>query len=83
MVEFLLTSAVIFVVMVGWQYVEYLYRRFAKHNPALGPFRAEPGCGEGCACGSGSCSAPQQESKPSKTTVSLSIRRADRAIGLE
>lgn len=83
MVEFLLTSAVIFAVMVGWQYVEYIYRRFADANPALGPFRAEPGCGKGCSCSSGGCSVPQQKSNQSNTTVSLRIRPADRATGLE
>ena len=34
MIEFLLTSAVIFAVLTAWQYVDYRYRRFANDNPA-------------------------------------------------
>ena len=53
MIEYLLTSAVIFAVLTAWQYVDYRYRRFANDNPALGPFRPEAGCGDGCSCSQG------------------------------
>jgi hypothetical protein len=76
MVEFLLTSAVIFLVLGGWQYVEYRYRRFANDNPSLGPYRPEGGCGDGCACSQGSCSTPQAEPTPAE--VKLSVPRAAR-----
>lgn len=55
MADFLLTSLVIFGVMVGWLYVQDLYRRFARRHPELGPFRREGGCGGGCSCRQGSC----------------------------
>jgi len=58
MVEFVLTSVVIFAVMVAWLYVQDLYRRFAQRHPELGPFRAEGGCGGSCSCQQGSCSTP-------------------------
>ena len=81
MYEFLLTSAVIFAVLAGWQYVEYRYRRFANNNPALGPFRPEPGCGEGCSCSQGSCSTPSIDNE--STTVSLALPRSRQHIGRE
>ena len=58
MVEFVLTSVVIFAVMVGWLYVQDLYRRFAQRYPELGPFRRQGGCDGSCSCRQGSCSAP-------------------------
>jgi hypothetical protein len=81
MLEFLLTSAVIFGVLTIWQYVEYRYRCFAEANPKLGPYRPEPGCGEGCSCSQGSCSTPTTNDTP--TTVSLEMPRAGQAIGRE
>lgn len=57
MIKFLAASALIFVILVGWLFVQHLYRRFASANPLLGPFRdPEGGCGGGCSCQSGSCS---------------------------
>jgi hypothetical protein len=58
MAEFVLTSVVIFAVMVGWLYVQDLYRRFAESHPELGPFRKEGGCDGSCSCRQGSCSTP-------------------------
>lgn len=58
MVEFVLTSVVIFAVLVGWLYVQDLYRRFAQRHPELGPFRGEGGCDGSCSCKKGSCSTP-------------------------
>ncbi|MCB1772213.1 MAG: chemotaxis protein [Gammaproteobacteria bacterium] len=81
MIEFLLTSGVIFAVLTGWQYVEHRYRRFANDHPALGPFRPEPGCGGGCSCSGGSCSTPGSETQ--STTVSLADIPGVQAIGRE
>jgi hypothetical protein len=81
MYEFILTSAVIFLVLIAWQYVEYRYRRFANDNPALGPFRPEPGCGEGCSCSQGSCVAPPKDNE--STTVSLALPRSGQPIDRE
>ena len=39
MAEFALTSVLIFAVMVGWLYVQDLYRRFAQRNPSPGRSR--------------------------------------------
>ena len=51
MLRFLLAIGVILVVMIGWLYVEEIYRRFRQTNPHLGPFRADDaGCGGGCRC---------------------------------
>ena len=55
MVKFVLASLVIFVVMVAWLYVQDLYRRFARRNPGLGPYRSDRGCGGSCSCRQGSC----------------------------
>ncbi len=56
MVRFLLASGVIFGALVGWLYVQELYRRFAAQHPELGPFRSEgAGCGGGCACSGNRC----------------------------
>jgi hypothetical protein len=57
MVDFLLASGVILAVLIGWLYVQDLYRRFAARHPELGPFRAEGqgGCGN-CSCSGGRCS---------------------------
>ena len=81
MFEFLLTSVVIFAVLTAWQYVEYRYRRFANDNPALGPFRPEPGCGEGCSCSQGSCSTTINDK--ASTSVSLALPQSRQSIGRE
>lgn len=55
---YLVTISVIFIVMLAGIAVERLYRRFAAHNPQLGPFRDNSKCGS-CAGGSG-CSEPSR-----------------------
>lgn len=58
MVKVVVAAVVIFGVMVGWLYVQDLYRRFARRHPELGPFRQEgQGCGGNCSCSGGSCSS--------------------------
>ena len=70
MVDVLMTSALIFVVMVGWLYVQEVYRRFAERHPELGPFRQEGDCDGSCSCSSGSCTAPA----PSKAAVTIELK---------
>lgn len=60
MLTYLAAFAVIFGILAGGIAVDRLYRRFARRNPQLGPFR-KPGagcCGNNCEttdCDSGSC----------------------------
>lgn len=59
MAEFLLASLVIFAALLGWSYVQDIYRRFAVRHPELGPYRQDEGCdGCSCSCSQGSCSVP-------------------------
>ena len=71
MVEFVLASAVIFVVMVAWLYVQDLYRRFARHHPELGPYRSEGSCDGSCSCRQGGCAAPGSTDRETAVTVGL------------
>lgn len=71
MAEFVLTSVVIFAVMVGWLYVQDLYRRFAQSHPELGPFRKEGGCDGSCSCRQGSCSTPSPIQQDPVISVNL------------
>lgn len=48
-----LTIAAIFSLAIGGIMVERLYRRFARQNPQLGPFRKE-GKQDCCSCSAGS-----------------------------
>ncbi len=64
---YLTTIAIIFAVLCGGILVDRIYRRFAAHNPQLGPFR-DPGkcgcCSAGSGCSDASCttgSAPLAE----------------------
>ena len=54
--KFLLASAVILLVLMGWIWVDRAYQAFARRHPDLGPYR-EPGggCGGGCSCSGGGC----------------------------
>lgn len=52
MLTYLVTSGLIFTLMLAGIAVERLYRRFAARNPQLGPFRDTSKCGC-CAAGSG------------------------------
>lgn len=54
---YLVAVALIFAVMLGGIAVERVYRRFARNNPQLGPFRKEgkqdcTSCTAGSGCGS-------------------------------
>jgi hypothetical protein len=51
--RFLLTMGVIYAVFLTGILVERLYRRFARRNPQLGPFRKE-GKQDCCSCSSAS-----------------------------
>ena len=52
MSTYLVTIALIFVLMLAGIGVERLYRRFARRNPQLGPFRKHDGS---CGCCAGKC----------------------------
>jgi hypothetical protein len=53
----LITIGAIFSITIGGIMVERLYRRFARQNPQLGPFRKE-GKQDCCSCSGGSgCSS--------------------------
>lgn len=71
MVEFVMTSVLIFAVMVGWLYVQDLYRRFAQRNPGLGPFRGEAGCGGGCSCSQGSCTTKTKSGQARRIKIEM------------
>lgn len=58
MVDLMLACAVLFVVLVVWQWIEQRYRGFAEDHPELGPFRPKGGCGDGCSCSQGHCETP-------------------------
>jgi hypothetical protein len=77
MVEFILTSLVIFSVMVGWLYVQDLYRRFAQRHPELGPFRGEGGCDGACSCRQGSCASPASMQQGPAVAVDLPTPAGD------
>jgi hypothetical protein len=51
---YVLTAALIFVLLVAGIAIDKLYHRFARNNPQLGPFRTEgkQDC-SGCTAGSG------------------------------
>jgi len=71
MVEFVMSSGVIFLILVGWLYVQETYRRFAERHPGLGPFRQEGGCDGGCSCSQGSCPTSMSKRKEPVVTVDL------------
>lgn len=76
MVEFMLTSLVIFVVLSGWLFVQDRYRRFAHRHPELGPFRQEEGCGGGCSCRQGSCHVKPVAPSPIVTVTDFAAQGA-------
>jgi len=71
MVEFVLSSLVILGVMVGWLYVQEVYRRFAQRHPQLGPFRSDGGCEGACSCQQGNCPVPPSTGEHPILTVDL------------
>lgn len=54
MLKFLLASAVIMGVLVGWILVQQLAREFARRHPEFGPYQEKRGCGGNCSCSGGS-----------------------------
>jgi hypothetical protein len=68
---YLLAMAVIFGLVVGGIAVDRLYRRFAAHNPQLGPFRP-PGKQDCCNCTAGSgCADAATCASPEAASVTL------------
>ncbi len=58
MVNFLIASAIIMLVLLGWVAVQQLARQFAERHPEFGPYVEKRGCGGKCSCAegeSGSC----------------------------
>lgn len=57
--RYLITIALILLIMLAGIVVDRFYKGFARRHPELGPFRKEGGgCGGHCgsgACGGGSC----------------------------
>jgi hypothetical protein len=55
--DYLIASAVILLMLLGWIRVQHLARRFSQRHPEFGEHREEGGgCGGNCACsGGGSC----------------------------
>jgi hypothetical protein len=64
MTTYLLTSGLIFAILLGGIAVERIYRGFAARNPQLGPFRDTSKCGC-CSAGSG-CSDESCADEPAK-----------------
>ena len=59
--RYLLTIALIFIVLVTWVGVQRLYLAYRRRHPELGPYREEGGCGAGCGtCGTASCPTDTQ-----------------------
>ncbi len=71
MAEFLLTSLVIFIVLLAWVYVEQRYRRFAARHPDRGPYRQQGGCGGACSCSQGSCSVADEQGAGPTVNIDL------------
>lgn len=76
MVKFVLASLVILAVLVGWLYVQELYRRFAQRHPDLGPYRKVGGCDGSCSCSQGSCPTTQPGSADHRIALDL-VKRSD------
>ncbi len=54
MVNFLIASAIIMLVLLGWVAVQHLARQFAARHPEFGPYVEKRGCGGKCSCAEGS-----------------------------
>ena len=56
MFKYLIAIAVIFVVLLGWIWVQGQARRYADRHPKFGPAREEgAGCGKSCLCSDKEC----------------------------
>ena len=71
MSDYLVAMTVIPMMLLGWILVQHWARRFAARHPEFGPAREEGGgCGGGCSCSGGQCSA--------RPSVALEPRRQER-----
>ncbi|OQW95760.1 MAG: hypothetical protein BWK79_01320 [Beggiatoa sp. IS2] len=61
---YLITVAVILLLMVGWVLVQHFTRLYAAKHPEFGPSREERGgaCGD-CGCGGTTCNNSEDDSK--------------------
>ena len=60
MLRYLAAVLLVFLLLGGLLVVERFYRRFAAHNPGLGPFRdGAAGCGSCSGCAGTACATPQ------------------------
>lgn len=53
MLDFIIASALIMAMLVGWILVQQLARRFARRHPEFGPYVEKRGCGDSCSCSGG------------------------------
>jgi hypothetical protein len=54
MLDYLIASALILLMLLGWIVVQHLARQFSRRHPEFGAHREEGGgCGGNCACSSG------------------------------
>lgn len=64
MTTYLVTIALILLLLMAWIVVQRVYRLFARRHPELGPFRAEGGgcgcCSQNGACGGGACDSDRR-----------------------
>ena len=58
MADYLLAMGLILLALLGWIKVQQLARDYAARHPEFGPAKEEGGgCGSGCSCSGGQCSA--------------------------
>ena len=56
MADFIIASAGIGLLLIGWLAIQHLARLYAARHPEFGPAREEgSGCGKSCLCAGGSC----------------------------
>ena len=56
MLEYLIASAVILVILLGWIWVQAQARKYAARHPEFGPAKEEgAGCGKSCPCSGEQC----------------------------
>lgn len=66
MANYLIAVGGILLVLLGWVWVQYLAREFARRHPQFGPAREEGGgCGRDCSCSSQAhCTRRQEAHNP-------------------
>ena len=53
-----IATGLILLALLGWLWIQQLARGFATRHPEFGPAKEEGGgCGTGCSCSSGQCTA--------------------------